>query len=162
MNSTRGSDGGRGDEMGSGQISKETLGCAKAAQERGRHLAHAHGGDSGGPGRVAFVTGALDGREGTPSGASRNQVLRASQAAPRAPPSPLPSPAPARAPLRIHRLPLAEGSGSRLACSNRAQWELGDWPSKPEAGLEAVATGRSARVAPARNRSVRLRGPEPP
>lgn len=77
-----------------------------------------------------------------------NQVLHKSPASPRAPPSPCPSPAP-RAPNHIHRPPLAKGSGSRLACSNRAQWELGDWPSGPEAGLEAVATGSSARAVPA-------------
>lgn len=34
-------------------------------------------------------------------------------------------PAPSRARLRFRRLPLDEGSGPRLACSDGAQWELG-------------------------------------
>ena len=53
------------------------------------------------------------------------------------------SPAPRRPGLSNYRLPLAKGCGSRLACSNGVQWELGGGPIGLKAGLEEVAKGGS-------------------
>ena len=52
-------------------------------------------------------------------------------------------PRPAPLGLSNHRLPLAKGCGSRFACSNGVQWELGGGPTGLKAGLEEVAKGGS-------------------